>query len=76
MSHVTTLEHRGHTIIRTLFPRGTDLFGIREILGDAGFVYAQIAHGQVLALMHRNARLFDDQAEALEWLASEAEELT
>ena len=59
MSHISVLDYQGHPIVRTRFPKGTDLNGIRTILTDTSFVYAQLTAGPILALVDFDNQVLD-----------------
>lgn len=59
MSTIAIVEHRGRTIIQTRFPRGTDLNGIRTILSETSFVYAQLPAGGILAMIDFDQQVLD-----------------
>lgn len=61
MNAVTILGHRGHTVVRTVFPRNADLAGLRAVLAQTQAVYLEQPQGSILALVEFEDREFDQE---------------
>lgn len=57
---VSTLVHQGHTIVKTIFPQGADLAGLKATLADTAVTYAKLTPGTILALVVFEEQEFDE----------------
>lgn len=57
---VATLVHQGHTIVKTTFPQGADLAGLKAVLAETAVVYAKLPAGTILALVVFEGQEFDE----------------
>lgn len=70
MAHVTVREHRGHPIVETRFPLGTDATGMKAIVAETAAAYSGQPAGTVLALVAFGGQEFQqDEINLLEAVA-------
>jgi len=60
MSEVTVLEHKGHSIVKTAFRKGSDLGALKAVLAQTGMVYSKMAPGTILSLAVFDEQEFDE----------------
>ncbi len=61
MSQVTVLDHQGHRIVKTVFPRMSTLPGLMHVLAETSVVYKTFPDGGILSLVIFEGQDFTQQ---------------